>query len=79
MPGFAEIVGHEQIIRHLKSAVSMNKISHAYIFNGPDRSGKMMLAEAFAEALLCQEEGNEGCHQCRSCKQALNRNHPDII
>ena len=79
MPGFAEIVGHEQIIRHLKSAVSMNKISHAYIFNGPDRSGKMMLAEAFAEALLCQEEGNEGCHQCRSCKQALNRKHPDII
>ena len=79
MPGFADIVGHEQIIRHLKSAVSMNKISHAYIFNGPDRSGKMMLAEAFAEALLCQEEGTEGCHQCRSCKQALNRNHPDII
>lgn len=79
MPGFADIVGHEQIIRHLKSAVSMNKISHAYIFNGPDRSGKRMLAEAFAEALLCLENGSEGCHQCRSCKQALNRNHPDII
>lgn len=79
MPGFSEIVGHEQIIRHLKSAVSMNKISHAYIFNGPERSGKMMLAEAFAEALLCLEEGTEGCHACRSCKQAMNRNHPDII
>lgn len=79
MPGFADIVGHEQIIQHLKSAVSMKKISHAYIFDGPDRSGKMMLAEAFAEALLCEQEGSEGCHQCRACKQALNRNHPDII
>ncbi len=79
MPGFADIVGHEQIIQHLKSAVSMKKISHAYIFDGPDRSGKMMLAEAFAEALLCQQGETEGCHQCRACKQALNRNHPDII
>lgn len=79
MPGFAEIVGHEQIIQHLKRAVSMNKISHAYIFDGPDRSGKMMLAEAFAEALLCEQHSGEGCHECRACKQALNRNHPDII
>lgn len=94
MPGFADIVGHEQIIQHLKSAVSMKKISHAYIFDGPERSGKMMLAEAFAEALLCEQNAQtssfetdsvggkargEGCHQCRSCKQALNKNHPDII
>lgn len=79
MPGYADIVGHEQIIQHLKSAVSRNKISHAYIFDGPERSGKMMLAEAFAEALLCLEGGNEGCHQCRSCKQAAGRNHLDII
>ena len=79
MPGYADIVGHEQIIKHLKSAVAGNKISHAYIFDGPDRSGKMMLAEAFAESLLCLQEGEEGCHQCRSCKQAAGRNHPDII
>ena len=94
MPGFADIVGHEQIIQHLKNAVSMKKISHAYIFDGPERSGKMMLAEAFAEALLCERNAHtepsetgsgvissigEGCHQCRSCKQALNKNHPDIL
>ena len=79
MPGFAEIVGHEQIIRHLKGAVAQNKISHAYIFDGPDRSGKMMLAEAFAEALLCEAGREEGCHECRSCKQAAGKNHPDIL
>ena len=79
MPGFSDIVGHEQIIQHLKSAVAMKKISHAYIFDGPERSGKMMLAEAFAEALLCEKQGQEGCHQCRSCHQAAGRNHPDII
>ena len=44
MAGFNEIVGHEQIIEHLKNAITMDKVSHAYIFNGPEYSGKMMLA-----------------------------------
>ena len=52
MAGFKDIVGHEQIIEHLKTAIEMGKVSHAYILNGPDLSGKMMIAEAFARALL---------------------------
>lgn len=44
MAGFKAILGHEQIIEHLQNAVTMDKVSHAYIINGPDKSGKMMLA-----------------------------------
>ena len=51
MAGFSDIIGHEQIIGHLKNAIALDKVSHAYIFNGPKLSGKMMLAEAFAMAL----------------------------
>ena len=51
MAGFKDIIGHEQIIEHLQNAIGMDKVSHAYIINGPDKSGKMMLAEAFAMAL----------------------------
>lgn len=79
MAGFNEIVGHEQIIEHLKNAITMDKVSHAYIFNGPEYSGKMMLAEAFAMALQCEEHNPESCMNCRSCKQAADRNQPDII
>ena len=43
MAGFHEIVGHEQLIAHLQSAIVMDKVSHAYIINGPKDSGKMML------------------------------------
>jgi len=57
----------------------MDKTSHAYIINGPDKSGKMMIAEAFAMALQCEKGGNEGCMECHSCKQAINHNQPDII
>lgn len=79
MAGFKEIIGHEQIIEHLKNAIKLDKVSHAYILNGPDGSGKMMLAEAFATALQCEKKGTEGCMECHSCKQAASHNQPDII
>ena len=41
MAGFKDIIGHEQIIEHLQNAIGMDKVSHAYIINGPDKSGKM--------------------------------------
>ena len=79
MAGFGEIIGHEQIIEHLKNAIAMDKISHAYILNGPKESGKMMLAEAFAMALQCEQGKSEPCMQCKSCHQAIDHNQPDII
>ena len=51
MAEFSKIIGHEQIISHLQNAISMDKVSHAYILNGPEKSGKMMIAEAFAQTL----------------------------
>lgn len=79
MAGYKDIIGHEQMITHFKNAVSQDKVSHAYIINGPDASGKMMLAEAFATALQCEKKGTEGCMECHSCKQAASHNQPDII
>ena len=79
MAGFQEILGHEQIIEHFKNAITMDKVSHAYILNGPDLSGKRMLAEAFAMTLQCEKKGTEPCMECHSCKQAIGRNQPDII
>lgn len=79
MPGFREIIGHAQVIEHLQNAMKLNKVSHAYILNGEKGSGKKMLASVFAQALQCEEEGQECCGKCRSCRQAESGNHPDII
>lgn len=79
MAGFQNIVGHNKIISHLKNAIQMDKVSHAYIINGEENSGKKMLAEAFAMALQCEEGQAEPCGNCRSCRQAKDRNQPDII
>ncbi|MGN0141077.1 MAG: ATP-binding protein [Roseburia sp.] len=79
MAGFKDIIGHGQIIEHLQNAITMDKVSHAYIINGPDKSGKMMLAEAFAMTLQCEAGEKDPCMECHSCKQAVGRNQPDII
>ena len=79
MVAFSDILGNEQIIEHLQNAVRMGKVSHAYILNAPESSGKRMIAEAFAATLQCEKQGTVFCGECHSCKQAASHNHPDII
>ena len=79
MPGFRDIIGHEKIIAHMQQAIRTGNVSHAYILDGPEHAGKRMLADAFAMALQCEVQSGEGCLVCRSCKQALSGNQPDII
>lgn len=79
MAGFQDILGHEQIIEHLQNAIKTDKVSHAYILDGPDMNGKKMIADAFAMTLECEKKGTEPCMECHSCKQALGKNQPDII
>ena len=78
MAGFEDIIGYDNVKEQLKEAIASNKISHAYIFNGPKGSGKKMLAKAFAMMLQCENKGEDACLTCHSCKQALSDNHPDI-
>lgn len=79
MARFQDIVGQEQIKEHLQNVLSTGKVSHAYIINGEKSSGKEFIARVFAQALQCENRATEACHECRSCKQALSDNHPDII
>ena len=76
---FSEIIGQEDAKSLLKNAVKTGNHSHAYIFSGEKGSGKMMLAEAFATMLQCENPGEDACLECHSCKQAISHNNPDII
>lgn len=76
---FRSIVGHEDIIKHFKSSIDMDKVSHAYIINGEEGSGKKMLARVFAKTLQCESGASEPCNSCKSCLQCETGNQPDII
>ena len=80
MAKFSDIIGQDHIKEHLKSAIESKKVSHAYIIHGEKNAGKEFIAETFAMALECEDESStEPCMECHSCKQAITRNHPDII
>ena len=79
MAGFKDIIGQQQIKEHLHNALSTGKVSHAYIINGEKASGKEFIARIFAQTLQCEQGGEEPCNECRSCKQAVTNNQPDII
>lgn len=79
MAGFSDVLGHEQTILHMKHAISMDKVSHAYIISGEKGAGKKLLAGLFARTLQCQKRGTDPCMECQSCRQAAGGNQPDII
>ena len=54
MGNFSDIYGYETIKEHLQSAISMGKVSHAYVISGGLGSGKKLIASTFAQTLQCE-------------------------
>ena len=76
---FTNIVGHEDIIKHFKVSIETDRVSHAYLICGEEKSGRLTLANIFAKTLQCEKGGIDPCNTCKSCIQAETNNHPDII
>lgn len=53
------ILGQNHILQHFENAIKKDKISHAYIINGEEGSGKLQLAVHFAKALQCEANNIE--------------------
>ena len=76
---FNEIIGNEQIKEELKKVALENKVSHSYMFVGIEGIGKQIMAKDFAQMILCTNETNKGCQQCKSCIEFMSNNHPNFL
>ena len=76
---FADLKGQDSAIGYLRSSIRNNRISHAYIFSGPNGVGKRIAAINFAKTLNCQTSAScEPCETCPSCKKINESSHPDV-
>ena len=79
---FDDLVGQEHIIEILQGAVAASRtgeesqeMTHAWVFTGPPGSGRSSAGVAFAQALICP---NNGCGTCNDCNSAKTHGHPDV-
>ncbi|CCY04977.1 dNA polymerase III delta prime subunit [Eggerthella sp. CAG:1427] len=72
---FDGIFGQPRVREFFRASIASGRVSHAYLFTGPAGSNKTAAAYAFAQALLCK---NNGCRTCDDCKRIELRKHPDV-
>lgn len=76
---FSNIYGHENIKDRLRNTVYDQRISHAQLFLGPEGSGSLALALAYAQYINClHRTADDSCGICPSCVKYQKLAHPDL-
>ena len=76
---FEDILGQEYIKKHLTQSVDNGRIAHAQLFIGPEGSGTLPMAIAYAQYLLCANTNGENVNGNQSCNLKFNNfSHPDL-
>lgn len=76
---FHDIVGHEDVKKQLLNTVKENRVSHAQLFLGPEGSGSLALALAYAQYINCEnKQATDSCGDCGSCRKHGKLIHPDL-
>ncbi|HNY07381.1 MAG TPA: DNA polymerase III subunit delta [Bacteroidales bacterium] len=76
---FKQVIGQENAKKRLIQTVSSQRVSHAQLFLGPEGSGKLPLALAYAQYINCQNrQEDDSCGHCPSCIKFNKLIHPDL-
>jgi DNA polymerase III subunit delta' len=70
---FSDVLGQEHIKNHLKTTANLGRIPHAQLFVGPEGSGTLATAIAYAQYVICNGENNDFCNL-----KFDNFSHPDL-
>ena len=76
---FSEVLGQKHIKNHLTTSVEKGRIAHAQLFVGPEGSGTLPMALAYAQYILCSNKNGENKGGNESCNtKFIKFSHPDL-
>ena len=76
---FKHIIGQEASKKRLIGTVNDNRVSHAQLFLGPEGSGSLALAVAYAQYVSCEDkQPDDSCGVCSACRKYQKLAHPDL-
>lgn len=76
---FKDIPGQLAVKKRLINSVNEARISHAQLFLGPEGSGSLALALAYAQYISCLEKlPDDSCGKCSACTKYKKLIHPDL-
>lgn len=76
---FSEILGQTHIKNHLIKSASEGRIPHAQLFVGPEGSGTLPAAIAYAQYVICANLGAENSGANNACNLKFEHlSHPDL-
>ncbi|WP_274474995.1 DNA polymerase III subunit [Mangrovimonas aestuarii] len=76
---FSEILGQEHIKKHLTQSADHGRIPHAQLFVGPEGSGTLPMALAYAQYVVCKNVNGENGNGVEACNIKFDHlSHPDL-
>ena len=76
---FSDILGQKHIKNHLTRSVDAGRIAHAQLFVGPEGSGTLPMALAYAQYILCGNSDGEHTAGKDACNLKFKTfSHPDL-
>ena len=76
---FKNVIGQSAVKQRLIQSVKENHVSHAQLFLGPAGCGKLPLALAYAQYILCPNRTEtDSCGVCPTCQKMQKLVHPDL-
>lgn len=75
---WTKVLNQTRVKEILISSVNRKRLAHAYLFSGPEGSGKFAMSLEVAKVLNCEQVDSQACDKCSNCNNIQSLQHPNL-